>query len=222
MNQKYGWMAIGLIGLTTACGGGFGGDGPTANGKIVNWPAGKTGSLRVAVGSGNTAVNGGAVTVDASGNFSSLPFPGSAAVTTSLTPAGTVTCANGSVTVTPNTVKAGGASLQILNGANASAGNVVEANIDPTTANNTPTVGTKLFVRLYADSNATISGTCTSGGVTTTYDINLSTGWNVVSLEATAVTGNAATAIKYGTGLSGDAKFYYSAGANPLSLNLFK
>lgn len=224
MNQKYGWMAIGLLGLSTACsgGGGFGGDGPTGSGKIVNWPAGKTGSLRVVAGSGNTAVNGTAVSVDASGTFSNLPFPGSAAVAASLTAPGTVECANGSITVTPSTLKASGASLQVLNGANAAAGGLTEANFDITIPNTTPSVGMKQFVRLFADSNAKLSGSCMSGGTTTTYDVNLSTGWNVIFLEVTAVTGNVVTGIKVASGLSGDAKFYYSAGANPLSLNLFK
>jgi hypothetical protein len=204
-------VILGLVAVATmtACGGGFGGDSPTLSGKILNWPAGGTGKVRVDA-STNPVVSGSAVAVDTSGNFAGLAFPSASALAPALQPTTNGPCA--AATVTPASLKVAQAGLQVLDNANADAGTLVETNRDPSVSTTTPAVGDRLVARIFAEKPTTIKGTCTDGGETITYDVSLAAGWNVLVVEVTAVAGGSATAGKaYAGGLPGDVKLYYVA-----------
>ncbi len=221
MNQRLKWLGFAVLGLATACGGNGGsqGDSPTYSGKIVNWPSPKTGLVRLNVGDSVTGFKGAAEAVNANGSFSNLVFPGKTLVTSALTVPGTQTCTTGSLTFTPNTVKIGMGTIQILNSTNQVAGTITEATRDPAETSSGPVVGDKQIARLFAEGNVSVNGTCNVGGSspTITYDINLSTGWNVIVAEITGVNGKTTTTGKYtSSALPADTKLYYSTGAFPL------
>lgn len=224
--NKLGVLGIGLLALSTACsGGGSGGDSPTYSGKIIDWPATKTGSISV-VTSGNSTTSASLKTaVDANGNFSNLAFPGLQAVTPTLPSTPANFCSTAGVTATPATTKVITGNLTIFNTAGATTGNVTESNRPIATISANPAVGDKFIFRVFADGNLKVSGACTSATSTVTYDMNFSSGWNVAVAEVTAVTGTTATTAKFYTGgLPGGINLYYTAsGSNTLSIdNLFK
>jgi hypothetical protein len=221
MNQRLRWLALGVLALTTACGGNGAslGDSPTYSGKVVNWPSPKTGSVRLNVGDSVTGFKGAAVAVDANGNFSNLVFPGKSLVTSALSVPGPQTCTTGSLTFTPNTVKIGTGTIQVLNSTTQVAGTITEATRNPAEVSSGPVLGDKQIVRLFTEGNVSVTGTCNAGGSspTITYDINLSTGWNVIVAEITGVSGKTTTTGKYtSSALPADTKLYYSTGAFPL------
>ena len=92
-----------LIGLTagfTACpeqvDPGFTGNTPSLSGKIENWPAGKTGSIRIRINSPSaTPTLGTSVAIATDGTFSKLVYP-----TPSATDLTTIVGCNSSGTVT--------------------------------------------------------------------------------------------------------------------------
>jgi hypothetical protein len=223
MKKQLGAVTLGAVALLTGCSGmGFGGDSPTFSGKIANWPAGKTGSIKVVAGSG-AGVSGAAVPVDASGNFSNVAFPGATALAAVTTVISAPTCSGtGTVTASSTTAKTTNAGFQILNSTNANAGSVIEATRDPSAISAAPAVGDKILGRIFTDTAFTIKGTCTTSGTTTTYDVALAVGWNLLIGEVTAVNGTTTTAAKfYAGGLPGDAKLLYAASGAALGMNFF-
>jgi hypothetical protein len=226
VKQQLKWLMVGTFALITACSGNGGslGDSHTYSAKIMNWPSPKTGSVRLNVGDSVTGFKGAAVAVDANGNFSNLVFPGKALVASALSVSNNQNCTTGSVTYTPNTVKIGSGVIQVLNATSQVAGTISEATRDPAAINSEPAVGDKVAFRFFADGNLTISGTCATGNPasSTTYDVNMSAGWNLVIGEVTGVTGKTTTSAKFtSSALPADAKLYYSVGANPLLGGVF-
>lgn len=221
--KKLGILGIGLLALSTACsGGGFGGDSPSYSGKIVDWPAAKTGVVRVEVNGNNNVILGASTAVDASGGFSSLLFPESAVVAPTLNTSSVGPCAG--VNFNPTTVKTALAQIKVLNNTSGSAGSVFEGNRSLSASNTAPAAGDKQILRFYADSNAVLKGTCANASSTIIYDISVSTGWNIVILELIKVSGTTVVEGKATSGsLPSDSKLFYLAGVNPLSIgNLFK
>ena len=221
--KKFGVLGIGLLAFSTACsGGGFGGDSPTYSGKIVDWPAAKTGSVIVGIPvPSNPPVTGQPATVDVNGNFSSLMFPSGKNLALSET---TSPCTQAAWN--PTTVKGAVGTIGVLNSANANAGQVVEGTKNFNSSGSTAVVGDKQVLRFYVDVNATLKGTCTSGNPssTTIFDLNLTAGWNVVVLEVTKVSGTTVTEGKATSGsLPINSKLFFSASGAALSIgNLFR
>jgi hypothetical protein len=148
------------------------------NVQIVNWPAGKTGTLKFTNSTPSGSDDLGTADVDSTGKFSySLAEPTKLA----LIPLPT------GCTVTPAETQTGFASITL---------STTSATIQILKIQNTQSqsVGDVQSYLTYFDRNAAISGTCFSGRTTDTWKVNAKKGWNFLLYTYTATQSGAATA----------------------------
>jgi hypothetical protein len=217
MKTAHSIMAIILLTLSVAYGNiDFSGENPSLNGKIVNWPINKKGSVKVEVGYGKTTVSNGLVKINENGSFANLIFPGSKIVTPNLKLQGKLTCPEGYLIPSTSNLKTGLGILQIVDATNLNLGTLLELNFDPNKLIIKPFVGAKKVTRLFSNIKGLVKGNCTINGKLLSIDTPLNKGWNIIVLEVTSMNGKIVTSAKMVSGdLPNDVGLYYSTKLDP-------
>ncbi|WP_157202886.1 hypothetical protein [Calidithermus chliarophilus] len=180
-----------LAAALTACPGGGGGSASQGSGKLQNWPSSSTGKLEFYTTFPTPQVLRATANVDASGNFSySLPNIPATELGDLGSPGSCAPSSNPSAKAA--NISGTGGIVAYVGAASSPTGIVFVLSFSPSAS--TLSAGDHLLVGfVFVNSDVTVVGTCTSGGLTTVYDLKFKAGWNLFIQTVEEVSGGTVT-----------------------------